>query len=188
MWTSGNSAPHNYRGIFQKYSLSVHSGFGDRIRRCCGGRRASRVAVREQRVHPVDGARVPRSDYAARVTLTGLPLARGALGTVRERLGPGCVAAAHRPAEGREHRVRRARVPRVRRAPGERVTLDDAQRHAEQLVSRPGRRGHRVTGPPQRRPGRVRLAAAHHHQLLRGTSVITILIAIAFLQSAYEQH
>jgi len=44
--------------------------------------------------------------------------------------------------------VRGARVPRERRVLGQRVALDDAQRHAQHLVTGPGRRGHRVTGPP----------------------------------------
>lgn len=102
--------------------------------------------------------------------MVGVPLDHNALGPVRERFGQGCVTAAHHPAKGREQRVRRARVPRVRRALGQRVTLDDAQRHAQQLVTRPGRRDHRVTVPPQRHPGRVRLAATDHHQLLQRTS------------------
>jgi len=114
-------------------------------------------------VHPVDGARVARGDHAGRVAVG--PSAVGRFGPVREGLGGGA-AAARRAALGREHCVRGARVPSVRRVPGQRVTLDHAQRHAQHLVTGPGRRGHGVTGPLQRRLGRIRLAVAGHHQLL----------------------
>jgi len=68
------------------------------------------------------------------------------LGPVRQWFG-GRATVAGRAALGLEHRVRGARVPLVRRVLGQRVALDDAERHAQHLVTGPGRRGHGVTRP-----------------------------------------
>jgi len=93
------------------------------------------------------------------------PSAAGGLGPVRERPG-GRATVTRRATLGRQHRVRGARVPRVRRVFGQRVALDDTYRHAQHLVTGPGRRGHDVTGPLQSLLGFVCLAAASHHQFL----------------------
>lgn len=118
---------------------------------------------RQDRVHSVYGPQVARSDHTVRVAVR--PSSAGGLGMVRERTG-GRATVARSAALGRQHCVRGARVPRVRRVLGQRVALDDTQCHAQHLVTCPGRRGHDVTGPLQRRPGFVCLAAASHHQLL----------------------
>lgn len=135
------------------------------------------TAAQQQRVHPVDGVRIARSDNAVCVAVgrrrgSGVFVAGAAvgLGPVCERLGRGggtAAATAHGAAKGREHGVRRARVPNVRRVFGQRVTLDDAQRHAKQFVAGARSRGHGIARLPERVFSRIRLVAAGHHQLLQ---------------------